>query len=83
MRRGAWKLYLLLAVCVAPVVASYLMYYVFPPSGRTNYGMLIEPQRPVPATACPKRSRPIQSTSIPVCGWIVNYSTLMATPTSR
>ena len=41
-------LYLLIAVCVAPVLASYLMYYVFPPSGRTNYGDLIVPQRPTP-----------------------------------
>lgn len=42
-------LYLLIAVCMAPVIASYLAYYVFPPSGRTNYGELIEPQRPAPA----------------------------------
>jgi hypothetical protein len=50
--RGAfWKLYLLLGLCVAPVVASYLLYYVFPPSERSNYGDLIEPQRPVPALA--------------------------------
>jgi hypothetical protein len=42
-------LYLLIAVCVAPVLASYLAYYVLPPSGRTNYGALIEPQRPLPA----------------------------------
>lgn len=47
--RRYWTLYLLIAVCVAPVVASYFAYYVFPPSGRTNYGQLIEPQRPVPA----------------------------------
>jgi hypothetical protein len=40
-------LYLLVAVCVAPVLASYLAYYVFPPGGRTNYGDLIE-QRPLP-----------------------------------
>jgi hypothetical protein len=40
---------LILAVCVAPVIASYLLYYVFPPGGRTNYGELIQPQRPVPA----------------------------------
>lgn len=40
-------LYALLALCLAPVVASYLAYYVFPPSGRTNYGALIEPQRPM------------------------------------
>src|SRR5215203_4456882 len=26
-----------------------LPYYVLPPSGRTNHGTLIEPQRPVPA----------------------------------
>ena len=41
-------LYLLLAVCVAPVIASYTAYYLMPPSGRTNYGALIEPQRPLP-----------------------------------
>lgn len=45
---SSWKLYLLLAVCLAPVVASYLMYYVFPPTDRSNYGTLLEPQRPVP-----------------------------------
>jgi hypothetical protein len=50
-RRAAWKLYLLILLCIAPVVASYLAYYVFPPSERTNYGTLIEPQRPVPAIA--------------------------------
>lgn len=41
-------LYLLLAVCVAPVIASYTAYYLLPPSGRTNYGALVEPQRPMP-----------------------------------
>jgi hypothetical protein len=42
-------LYLLLAVCVAPVLASYLAYYIVPPAGRTNYGDLVLPQRPAPA----------------------------------
>jgi hypothetical protein len=42
-------LYLLLAVCVAPVVASYTAYYFVPPEGRTNYGTLLQPQRPLPA----------------------------------
>lgn len=41
-------LYLVLAVCLAPVAASYFAYYVMPPAGRTNYGTLIEPQRPLP-----------------------------------
>lgn len=44
-------LYLLLAVCVAPVVASYTAYYLLPPTGRTNYGALVEPQRPMPSLA--------------------------------
>jgi hypothetical protein len=42
-------LYLLLAVCIAPVLASYTAYYLLPPQGRTNYGALIEPQRPLPS----------------------------------
>jgi hypothetical protein len=42
-------LYLLIAVTVAPVLASYTAYYLLPPAGRTNYGTLIEPQRPTPA----------------------------------
>lgn len=50
-KRSHWRrygmLYAVIAVCIAPVVASYLAYYVFPPSGRTNYGALIEP-RPAP-----------------------------------
>ena len=40
---------LLALVCAAPVVASYLAYYVFKPSrGTTNYGAFVEPQRPIP-----------------------------------
>ena len=47
--KGRWMLLLLAAICVAPVVASYLMYYVFKPAGgTTSYGALIEPQRPIP-----------------------------------
>ena len=42
-------LYLLVVVTLAPILASYFAYYVMPPSGRTNYGTLVEPQRPVPA----------------------------------
>jgi len=42
-------LYLLIAVTLAPILASYFAYYVMPPSGRVNYGALVEPQQPVPA----------------------------------
>lgn len=48
-RAGRWKMLLVLLVCAAPVVASYLTYYLIRPEGRRNYGELIEPQRPMPA----------------------------------
>lgn len=38
-----------LLVCAAPVVASYLAYFVVKPQGRTNYSDLIVPSRPMPA----------------------------------
>ena len=46
---GRLKMLLVLLVCAAPVVASYLAYFVVRPSARSNYGELIEPQRPIPA----------------------------------
>jgi hypothetical protein len=48
-RLGRLKMLLVLLVCAAPVIASYVTYFVIRPSGRTNYGELIAPPRPVPA----------------------------------
>jgi hypothetical protein len=49
-RRGRWQMFGVLLACAAPVIASYLAYFgVFRPDGRTNYGELIVPARPVPA----------------------------------
>lgn len=45
---GRWRMLLVLLVCAAPVLASYLTYYVLRPEGRRNFGELIEPQRPLP-----------------------------------
>lgn len=47
-RSGRWKMLTVLAVCAAPVVASYFTYFVLRPEGRSNYGTLIAPGRPVP-----------------------------------
>lgn len=47
-RLGRLKMLAVLAVCAAPVIASYLSYYVLKPSGRTNYGSLILPTRSLP-----------------------------------
>ena len=48
-RLGRWKLYVVLAICAAPLIASYVVYYFVRPDARSNYGTLIEPQRPMPA----------------------------------
>ncbi|MDE2401516.1 MAG: hypothetical protein KGL90_07595 [Burkholderiales bacterium] len=50
-RMGRLKMLLVLAVCAAPVVASYLSYYVIRPQGRVNYGSLILPAVPMPPDA--------------------------------
>lgn len=47
-RRPGWMLYLVIAVCAAPVLASYYAYYFVRPDGRSNYGDLIDPQRALP-----------------------------------
>jgi hypothetical protein len=50
--RGRWKLLAVVAVCAAPMIFSYLTYYVIKPTGRTNFGTLIEPQKhPIPVLA--------------------------------
>ncbi len=48
-RSGRMKMLLVLAVCAAPVIASYFTYFVIRPEGRTNYSELIQPQAPIPA----------------------------------
>lgn len=48
-RRGRLRMLLVLLVCAAPVIASYFMYFVVRPEGRTNYGELILPTRSLPA----------------------------------
>jgi hypothetical protein len=51
--RGRWKLLVVIAVCAAPLLASYFMYYVVKPKGGvTNYGTLLDArQYPIPAMA--------------------------------
>jgi cytochrome oxidase Cu insertion factor (SCO1/SenC/PrrC family) len=49
---GRGKLFLVLAVCASPLIASYFTYYVIKPSSRTNYGTLLDPRNyPIPALA--------------------------------
>jgi cytochrome oxidase Cu insertion factor (SCO1/SenC/PrrC family) len=39
---------LVLAVCAAPVLASYIAFFVVRPEARSNYGALIQPTRGLP-----------------------------------
>lgn len=50
-RRGRWKMLAVLAVCAAPVIASYFTFYVVRPAGSANYSELISPPRPLPGAA--------------------------------
>src|SRR3954465_11139053 len=45
---GRMKMLMVLAVCAAPVIASYLTYYVIRPDAQKSYGLLIAPQKPLP-----------------------------------
>lgn len=46
---GRSKLLLVLATCAAPLILSYLTYYVIKPEARSNYGTLLDPRLyPVP-----------------------------------
>ena len=46
-KRSLASLWLMIAMVAAPVTASYLIYYFWPPGRTVNYGELIEP-RPLP-----------------------------------
>jgi len=48
---GRLRMLAVLLVCAAPVIASYVTYYLVRPEGRRNYGELIEPQRELPDAA--------------------------------
>ncbi len=64
---GRLKMLLLLLVCAAPVVASYVTYFVIRPQGHTtNYSELISPQRPIPAQLplADLQGRPVSAASL-------------------
>ena len=64
-RAGRWQMLLLAAVCAAPVIASYFLYYVVRPDSRRSFGELIEPQREIPAAAATNlNGQPFDLTSL-------------------
>lgn len=62
--RGRRMMFLVMLICAAPVIASYFTYYVIHPTGRSDFGTLINPQRPIPdvtATTLTGQSVPLRS----------------------
>ena len=57
-------LYLVIAVCLAPVVLSYFMYYGVRPEGRTNHGELLSPQKTVTAVKTDLLVKPTQESGL-------------------
>jgi hypothetical protein len=57
-------LYLVIAVCLAPVVLSYFMYYGVRPEGRTNHGELLSPQKTVTAVKTDLLVKPSQESGL-------------------
>ena len=64
-RAGRWKMLTVLALCAAPVVASYFTFYVVKPSG-SAYGELIAPAVDLPADLplTDLQGRPVASASL-------------------
>jgi len=57
---GRFKMFVVMLICAAPVIASYFTYYVVRPEARRSYGELIEPQRDMPAlTASTPDGKPL------------------------
>ncbi|MFM7024912.1 MAG: SCO family protein [Limnohabitans sp.] len=62
-RSGRIKMLLLLLVCMAPVIASYITYYLIRPAGSTrNHADLIQPARDLPQT----QVQDLQGHSVPL-----------------
>ena len=43
-KRSSAPLWIIIALCAAPMIAAYVAYYVWPPAGHVNYGELIAPR---------------------------------------
>ena len=61
-RGGRVYMMLVLLACAAPVILSYLTYYVIRPEGRVHHGELIDPQRALPVLS----AKDLQGAEVPL-----------------
>lgn len=63
-RSGRWKMLAVMAMCAAPVIASYFTYYVIRPTQQRSFGELIQAQPMLPkiqATTLDGKTVPLES----------------------
>jgi cytochrome oxidase Cu insertion factor (SCO1/SenC/PrrC family) len=61
---GRSKMLLIAALCAAPVIASYVAFYVWQPKGRVNYGDLLEVRQLPPANLALPDGKPFHMTDL-------------------
>jgi hypothetical protein len=62
---GRFKMLMVMLVCAAPVIASYVTYYVIRPESRRNYGELVTPPKDMPqATVRDMQGNALQLSSL-------------------
>ena len=62
---GRFKMLMVMLVCAAPVIASYVTYYVIRPESRRNYGELVTPPKDMPqATVRDMQGKALQLSSL-------------------
>ena len=69
---GRMKMLMLALVCMAPVIASYITYYVIRPQGSTrNHAELIQPTRDLPQA----QAKDLQGVAVPLASlkgqWLI------------
>jgi hypothetical protein len=77
-KSGRLRMLLVLAVCAAPVIASYFTYFVLRPQARTNYGALIQPTRSLPELAL----RRLDGTAVPAASLKGQWLLLVVGPST-
>ncbi|WP_092135770.1 cytochrome C oxidase subunit I [Cupriavidus sp. YR651] len=78
-RRGRLQMLMLLLVCASPVIFSYFTFYVIKPTGgSTNYGTLIDPQRPMPAVQVANE----RAESVPLAAFRGKWLMVMTDPSA-
>ena len=59
-RKTSAALWVIIGLCAAPMIASYIAYYFWPPQRHVNYGELLEPRNVADAELVTSDGRPLR-----------------------